>query len=254
MACRLVGVGHYLNQCWNIVNWTPRNKVRLHFNRNSYIFIQENLFENVVWKHNVESPSMVDPRWNIWYWRSKWNLHTVCWDAVGCEWGTTSVYFGITYVCFIPSRLHVFSVEPQYRHQDFLFLSKVSFERHIQNPKKIHVGLKFEWCLWDQYEVRNVFRLRFSLVACVIASWELLMQTCWWPPTEVCSSTHLICLGLCGMAAWKLNGVICAMTTVILYWPNCVKKPLMLIMHCLSRVQYIFSFDLILDVNCRFLR
>ena len=87
--------------------------------------------------HSVESPSMVDPQWNIWYWVSKGNLHTVCWDTVGCEWGTTSVYFGITYVCFIPSRLPVFAVEPQYRHQDFLFLSKVSFEGHIQNLQKI---------------------------------------------------------------------------------------------------------------------
>ena len=142
----------------------------------------------------------------IWYWGSKWNLHTVCWDAVGCEWGTNSVYFGITlresiprlfnwgstamtahcapacsqilpvktqgglgqrywsvsvvtlpwppklelqrwgssgpyslmtYVCFIPSRLPVFAVEPQYQHQDILFLSKVSFEGHIQNLQKI---------------------------------------------------------------------------------------------------------------------
>ena len=60
--------------------------------------------------HSVESPSMVDPQWNIRYWGSKWNLHTVCWDAVGCEWGTASVYFGITYVCFIPSRLPLFAL------------------------------------------------------------------------------------------------------------------------------------------------
>ena len=86
--------------------------------------------------HSVESPSMVDPQWNIWYWGSKWNLHTVCWSVVGCEWGTTSVYFGITYVCFIPSRLPVFAVEPQYLLQYFLFLSKVSFELHIQNLQK----------------------------------------------------------------------------------------------------------------------
>ena len=74
---------------------------------------------------------MVDPQWNIWYWGSKWNLHTVCWSAVGCEWGTTSVYCGITYVCFIPSRFPVFAVEPQYLLQYFLFLSKVSFELHV---------------------------------------------------------------------------------------------------------------------------
>ena len=102
------------------------------------------------WMHSVESPSMVDPQWNVWYWGSKWNLHTVCWSAVGCEWGTTSVYFGITYVCFIPSRLPVFAVEPQYLLQYFLFLSKVSFELHIlwyKIFKKFHVGLKFEWGL-----------------------------------------------------------------------------------------------------------
>ena len=97
--------------------------------------------------HSVESPSTVDPQWDIWYWGSKWDLHTVCWSAVGCEWGTTSVYLGITYVCFIPSRLPVFAVEPQYLLQDFLFLSKVSFEEQIQNLQKFHVGLKFEWGL-----------------------------------------------------------------------------------------------------------
>ena len=41
---------HYLNQFWNIVNWAVRNKIQWHFNRNSYIFIQENAFEYVVWK------------------------------------------------------------------------------------------------------------------------------------------------------------------------------------------------------------
>ena len=39
---------HYLNQCCNIVNWTLWNKVQWHFIRNSYIFIQENPFQNVV--------------------------------------------------------------------------------------------------------------------------------------------------------------------------------------------------------------
>ena len=39
---------HYLNQCWNIVNWTLRNKLQWNFNWNSNIFIQENALENVV--------------------------------------------------------------------------------------------------------------------------------------------------------------------------------------------------------------
>ena len=37
---------HYLNQCWNIVNWTLRNNL----NWNLYIFIQVNAFGNVAWK------------------------------------------------------------------------------------------------------------------------------------------------------------------------------------------------------------
>ena len=38
---------HYLNQCWNTVNWTIGNKLQWNFNRNPNIFIQENAFENV---------------------------------------------------------------------------------------------------------------------------------------------------------------------------------------------------------------
>ena len=38
---------HYLNQYWNIVNWTLRNKLQWNFNRDSHIFIQENALVNV---------------------------------------------------------------------------------------------------------------------------------------------------------------------------------------------------------------
>ena len=41
---------HYLNQWWNIVNWSPRIKLQLKFSRSSHIFIQENAFENVIWE------------------------------------------------------------------------------------------------------------------------------------------------------------------------------------------------------------
>ena len=39
---------HYLNQCWNIVNWALRNKLQWDLYRNSNIFIQGNAFESVV--------------------------------------------------------------------------------------------------------------------------------------------------------------------------------------------------------------
>ena len=67
--------------------------------------------------------------------------------CVGCEWGTTSVYFAITYVCFIPSRLPVFAVEPQYLLKDFfIFVQSIIWRTHTKSLKN-HVGLKFEWGL-----------------------------------------------------------------------------------------------------------
>ena len=47
MACLRPAPSHYLNQCWNVVNSTLENKLQQNFNQNSYIFIQENAFENV---------------------------------------------------------------------------------------------------------------------------------------------------------------------------------------------------------------
>ena len=41
-------ISHYLNQCWNIVNSNLRNKLQWKLKRNSYIFIQENAFENLI--------------------------------------------------------------------------------------------------------------------------------------------------------------------------------------------------------------
>ena len=51
-----------MNQCWNIVNWTLRNKLQWNLNQNSSIFIQENLFEDVAWKMAVilSQPQCVD--------------------------------------------------------------------------------------------------------------------------------------------------------------------------------------------------
>ena len=39
---------HYLNQCWIIFNWIPRNIFQRNINQNSIIFIQGNANENVV--------------------------------------------------------------------------------------------------------------------------------------------------------------------------------------------------------------
>ena len=39
----------YLNQRWNILNWTFGNQLHWNVNQNINIFIKENAFENVVW-------------------------------------------------------------------------------------------------------------------------------------------------------------------------------------------------------------
>ena len=63
---------HYLNQCWNIVNWTLGNKLQWHFNLNSNIFIHENGSESVCemaailsQPQCVKSFKMADKIWNI---------------------------------------------------------------------------------------------------------------------------------------------------------------------------------------------
>ena len=38
---------HYLNQWWNIVNWTLRNKLQWNFNQNTKLFIHEDASENI---------------------------------------------------------------------------------------------------------------------------------------------------------------------------------------------------------------
>ena len=87
------------------------------------------------------------------YCSSRCDFHTVCWDVVGCGWGTTSVNFAITCVCFIPRILPVFAVGLQYQHRFFCLRQKYHLRPIHANKilKKIHVGLKLEWGLRDKY-------------------------------------------------------------------------------------------------------
>ena len=53
------------NQCWNNVNWTRRNKAQWNFAHNSNIYIQENVFENVVCEMAaiLSQPQYVNSLW-----------------------------------------------------------------------------------------------------------------------------------------------------------------------------------------------
>ena len=154
---------------------------------------------------------MVDPQWNILYWWSKWNLHTVCWGAVGCDSGTTSVYFGITYVCLIPCRFTVFAVELQYQHRDILFLLKVSFEGRIQNLQKNSCWFK----IWMGF-VGPILILSWELLpfdvffSCLCdvhlgVTYANMLLTTQWPLKRAAHLTSLV------RDVWKFNGAICAM-------------------------------------------
>ena len=56
----------HLNHCWKIVNPNLRNKFQWNLNGNSYIFIQENAFENVVCEMAAIWPQRVKPTHAIW--------------------------------------------------------------------------------------------------------------------------------------------------------------------------------------------
>ena len=62
---------HYLNQCWNIINWTLGNKLQWNFNQNSYIFIHENALKTVVWKKAaiLSRPQCVKSRFMWFQWK-----------------------------------------------------------------------------------------------------------------------------------------------------------------------------------------
>ena len=68
----------YPNQLWHYVNWTPKNIFLWTFNQNSIIFIQENVFGNVVWKmtsilsrlkciYMIIYRAIYQSRWFPWY-------------------------------------------------------------------------------------------------------------------------------------------------------------------------------------------
>ena len=48
--CQWTGLApsHYLNQCWLVVNWTPRNKLQWNINQNKKKFIHENVSESII--------------------------------------------------------------------------------------------------------------------------------------------------------------------------------------------------------------
>ena len=80
---------HCQNQCWNIVNWTLRNKLQWNLNRNSYIFIQENSFKNKEMAASLSQPQCVMLQWIV-YCYGPWKSPLI--TVMPCEWQW--IYFG----------------------------------------------------------------------------------------------------------------------------------------------------------------
>ena len=80
---------HYLNQCWNIVNWTIGNKLLWNLNWNLYIITEENPFENFIWKmaailcrpQCVNSLRPSDAVWRQWSWTTLAQVMACCLTA-----------------------------------------------------------------------------------------------------------------------------------------------------------------------------
>ena len=125
---------HYLNQCWNIVNWTLRNKFQWRCKQISYIFIQENEFEcivremaailsrpqcvNALTVSDVENVPVLE--WNSFNsWSSKWPSWTLPQDQGKCPYVPVKIPTIVVpvipksrqHVCFVRRRIQMTDVE-----------------------------------------------------------------------------------------------------------------------------------------------
>ena len=92
---------HYLNRCWGVVNWTLKNKLQWNFNQSPYIFIQENAFENVVWKMAaiLSLPQCVKE-----FLKNCYNIETT-WQSAAVSGIACSRWGSVTYICAAATRL-----------------------------------------------------------------------------------------------------------------------------------------------------
>ena len=140
--------------------------------------------------HSVESPGMVDPQWKIWYWGSKWNLHTVCWDTVGSEWSTTSVYLGITYV-FSLVDFRSLLLSPSTDFKIFHFCQKYHLKDILlKSLKKNSCWFK----IWMGFVVRLPFGVFFSCMCDGLlgVTYANMLVTTQWPLKRAAHLTSLV--------------------------------------------------------------
>ena len=135
---------------------------------------------------------MVDPQWHtcIWYWGYKWNLHTVCWDAVGYEWSGAQPLFTLGLLMFALSLVDFLSLllSPSIDIKTFYFCQKYHLKNTYKIFKKFHAGLKFEWGLWD-----------LCWLSCERLRYKVFTQGQFWPSgIVICVCVRVrVCVSLC---------------------------------------------------------
>ena len=104
MTCRLASSKPSSDLWWNIVNWTIGNKLHWNLNRNSHISIQENAFDNVVWKFPaiLSRPQCVQVSYICWCtemrsFYNKNNLSTIS-IPIPYQW-MTMMKISIFFIC-----------------------------------------------------------------------------------------------------------------------------------------------------------
>ena len=124
---------HYLNQCWDIVNWTLRNMLQWNLNRNSNMFIEEYAFENIIWKMAVILSQCVK-WWLVEYSVLNHVLNQWCFfiDKLPCNDINTQ---NVISLCRILST--IFNIVIWMRNWFFLFNMKI-----LSYQDRIHIKLR----------------------------------------------------------------------------------------------------------------
>ena len=132
---------HYLNQCWNIVDYTLRNKLQWKSIKNTRVFIHENVFENVVcematilssgdelkntwdrWRHETSpdvTGKVLHPRADSRFPSSRWETVLLCNDV--SHWLCANLESTVH-----PIRTHSIDVDVFFPRQLRLFLCSIT--------------------------------------------------------------------------------------------------------------------------------
>ena len=155
MACRLARCGrpsHYLNQCWNVVDWTPGNKLQWNFNLNNFI----HFIHSYIWKCRPENGSHFVSVSMCWSHYRQWNV------SPGTQWCLTPRYTFLLWrsrSCYCPGT-------PMVSHPEvYLSLVVISILLLSRDPNGVSPrGIPFscgdldpvivqgpQWCLTPRY-------------------------------------------------------------------------------------------------------